>query len=98
MSRRPKNEEGEWPSVSLIISAYNEDAVLEQKINNSLAIDYPEEKLNIIFVTDGSNDASVNLINDHPAVQLLHQPERQGKICSHQKSHAVGANTGRGFQ
>lgn len=81
-ARRPNNEEGEWPSVSLIISAYNEDAVLEQKIHNSLAIDYPKEKLNIFFVTDGSNDASVNLINDHPAVQLLHQPERQGKYAA----------------
>lgn len=44
------------PSVSLIISAYNEEDVIEEKILNSLSLDYPKELLEIIVVSDGSTD------------------------------------------
>src|SRR5690348_3608255 len=46
------------PTVTLIIAAYNEEEILEKKLLNSLDIDYPQEKFNIILITDGSDDGS----------------------------------------
>jgi cellulose synthase/poly-beta-1,6-N-acetylglucosamine synthase-like glycosyltransferase len=72
----------EMPPVTLIVTAYNEEKILEQKLRNTLAIDYPKDKLKILFVTDGSDDASVDLIKRHPSVHLLHQTRRQGKYAA----------------
>jgi biofilm PGA synthesis N-glycosyltransferase PgaC len=68
--------------VTLIITACNEEDVLEQKIENTLALDYPADKLKIIFITDGSSDGSVNIINKYSAITLLHQYERRGKLAA----------------
>lgn len=68
--------------VTLIITAYNEEAVLPEKLANTLAIDYPEDKLAIIFVTDGSSDQSALLVQQYPRIRLLHQPQRQGKYAA----------------
>lgn len=72
----------EWPAISLIIPAYNEGALLDQKISNSLAIDYPAHRLNIILVTDGSTDDSATVVRRYPSIQLIHQPQRQGKYAA----------------
>lgn len=68
--------------VSLVVTAYNEESVLEQKINNILDIDYPADLLQVIFVTDGSSDTSTELIRRYPFITLLHQPERKGKYAA----------------
>src|SRR3954447_619661 len=49
------------PSVSLIVPAYNEAAVIERKIENSLALDYPMDKLEILVASDGSRDETAAL-------------------------------------
>lgn len=72
----------EWPSVTLIIPAYNEKDILDEKIRNSLAIDYPPGKLKVIIITDGSSDGSLEIVERYPAIQLLHQPERKGKMAA----------------
>ncbi len=72
----------EYLPVTIIIAAYNEEKILEQKIINTLAIDYPVDKLNIIFITDGSKDESVNIINKYPSVTLFHQQQRKGKFAA----------------
>src|SRR5689334_3095893 len=64
---RPRNksaelEENDWPKVTMVIAAYNEASVLQQKLENTLALDYPREKLQIIFVTDGSTDGSERML------------------------------------
>ena len=46
------------PTVTLVISCYNEAAVIEKKLNNALALDYPTDKLNIVVVSDGSDDST----------------------------------------
>ena len=83
---RPPHRSGahdaEWPAVSLIIAAYNEADVLDQKIRNSLAIDYPVHRLKILLVTDGSTDDSASLAQRYPSIQLIHQPQRQGKYAA----------------
>jgi len=72
----------EWPSLTLVIAAYNEEAIIENKIRNTLALDYPAEKMQVLFVTDGSADASVEHIKKYPGIQLLHQPHRRGKYAA----------------
>jgi cellulose synthase/poly-beta-1,6-N-acetylglucosamine synthase-like glycosyltransferase len=68
--------------VTLIVTAYNEEKILEQKILNTLTIDYPADKLQLIFITDGSTDGSEKIVQQFPSITLLHQPERKGKYAA----------------
>ena len=72
----------ELPTLALIIAAYNEEQILAGKINNSLALDYPAEKIRILVVTDGSTDRSAQIVKDFPSVILLHQADRKGKVAA----------------
>ena len=69
------------PNVSLIISAYNEERVIAQKIENSLALDYPREKLEIIIVSDGSTDRTNDIVRTFVelGVKLIVLNSNQGK-------------------
>lgn len=68
------------PEVTLFIPAYNEIECIEQKINNSFQLDYPPEKIRFLWVTDGSNDGSPELLQQYKNVEVLHQDKRLGKI------------------
>ena len=70
----------ELPPVTLVVAAYNEEAIIPQKIKNCAEIDYPSHLFNVIFITDGSTDYSKDLITQHDFISLLHQPERSGKL------------------
>jgi biofilm PGA synthesis N-glycosyltransferase PgaC len=74
-------DRGQWPSVSFIIAAYNEERVIADKIRNTLAIDYPAERLEVIVVSDGSNDATPTIAASFAdrGVCSLHDPPRRGK-------------------
>jgi poly-beta-1,6-N-acetyl-D-glucosamine synthase len=70
------------PKVSLIIAAHNEEKVIGQKIQNSITIDYPEELLSIVIVSDGSVDRTNEIINQfvsYPRIKFLHYQPRRGK-------------------
>lgn len=80
-------EEAGLPHVTFIVAAYNEEAWIGEKIENSLQLNYPPEKLRLWFVTDGSNDSTPEIVKQyrklHPErIQLFHQPERRGKIAA----------------
>ena len=75
-------DQGFEPAVSLVIAAYNEHDIIEQKIQNCLEIDYPRSKLHIVFVADGSNDGTPDVIRQYPEVELLFTPERLGKVAA----------------
>ena len=70
------------PPLAIIIAAYNEEEYITQKIENTLALDYPRHKLEIVFVTDGSTDRTPDLIRQYPGINLYHQPERKGKVAA----------------
>lgn len=70
------------PAVTLIIAAYNEAAFIPEKINNCLALDYPTDKLDIIFITDGSDDGSENSVKNFPRIIGMHEAERKGKTAA----------------
>jgi cellulose synthase/poly-beta-1,6-N-acetylglucosamine synthase-like glycosyltransferase len=78
------------PEVTVIICAYNEAACIEAKIGNCLDLDYPCEKVRFLFVTDGSNDGTDQLVRhfNFPADivwQLLHREARGGKLAAFQR-------------
>lgn len=68
------------PLVTLLVAAYNEADIIRDKIKNTLELDYPENKLEIFFVTDGSTDRTPEIVKEYPAIQLFHSFERKGKI------------------
>ena len=75
-------QEKELPEVTLLIAAYNEEEVVKEKMRNCLALNYPKEKLKIMWVTDGSNDRTNSLLAEYPQVEVLHKPERKGKTAA----------------
>lgn len=70
------------PDVTLFITAYNEKDYVAAKMINSMALDYPAEKLHIVWVTDGSDDGTPELLRQHYNVAVHHLPERNGKISA----------------
>ncbi len=69
------------PSVSIIVPVHNEALTLHKKITNTLELDYPAEKLEIIFVSDGSTDDSVSMIRSfaNRGIKLVELEEPKGK-------------------
>lgn len=70
------------PNVTLVVAAFNEEECVIEKIKNSFNLDYPEEKLQLLFVTDGSTDETTEIIAKYPQIKLLHQQERRGKVAA----------------
>ena len=68
------------PLVTIFIAAYNEMEVLSEKIDNIQSLDYPKEKLKILWITDGSNDGSDQYLRNIPGMEVYHENERKGKI------------------
>jgi poly-beta-1,6-N-acetyl-D-glucosamine synthase len=68
----------EWPSVSLVVCAYNEEKVIGDKLRNALSLDYPREKLEIIVASDGSTDRTDVIVRAFDHVKLIRFP-RTGK-------------------
>ncbi len=68
------------PEVCLFIAAYNEKEYLHAKMQNCLSLDYPKQKLRIVWVTDGSDDGSVDVLKKYQNIEVYHQPQRNGKI------------------
>jgi len=71
-----------FPSITLVIPAYNEKAFLVEKIQNSLELAYPKRQLKIVVVTDGSDDGSEYLFQNSKYVTVFHRRERAGKMAA----------------
>lgn len=80
---RPVRRAPVTPSMTIIVPLYNEERVVEQKIRNSLALEYPRERLEVIFVSDGCTDATEEICRRHEdgMVRLLALP-RGGKAAA----------------
>jgi cellulose synthase/poly-beta-1,6-N-acetylglucosamine synthase-like glycosyltransferase len=69
----------EPPTVSLIVAAYDEEAVIDRKVANALALEYPRDRLEIVVASDGSSDATVERAR-HAGADLVLDLPRGGKI------------------
>jgi len=78
-------DEGSRPKCTLVMAAFNEGKVIENKILNSLALDYPDGMLDIVIVADGSTDNTHEIVSRYPAVRFFYQPERKGKLAAIQR-------------
>ncbi len=78
----PHPTDEELPEMTLFITAYNEEQVVDEKMANCLDLDYPREKLHIVWCTDGSNDHTVERLGCWPQATVLHTPERKGKSAA----------------
>lgn len=68
------------PEVTLFVAAYNEKDYVDEKIRNSFSLNYPCEKVKHVWVTDGSNDGTPDLLRKYEGVEVYHIDERGGKI------------------
>ncbi|MDY6824167.1 MAG: glycosyltransferase family 2 protein [Thermodesulfobacteriota bacterium] len=69
------------PSVSIIISAYNEEGDIAHKIKNTRNLDYPKGKVEILIGCDGSTDNTAKIVNDYlePGIKFFNFRENRGK-------------------
>jgi cellulose synthase/poly-beta-1,6-N-acetylglucosamine synthase-like glycosyltransferase len=68
------------PPVTLFIPAYNEAGSIDEKMKNSMLLEYPADKLNIVWITDGSDDESTTILQRYQNLMVLHEHKRRGKI------------------
>jgi cellulose synthase/poly-beta-1,6-N-acetylglucosamine synthase-like glycosyltransferase len=71
------------PTVSLLVAAYNEAGVIDAKVRNALALDYPSDRCEIVVASDGSRDATAEIVRRFtadPQVHLFDYPENRGKL------------------
>jgi cellulose synthase/poly-beta-1,6-N-acetylglucosamine synthase-like glycosyltransferase len=90
--RRPiRKEVRDDVSVSLIVAAYNEEKIIEDKLNNSLDLDYPSGRLEIMVVSDGSTDGTDSIVRRFAdqGVQLLRVEGRRGKTAAQNRAVEV---------
>jgi cellulose synthase/poly-beta-1,6-N-acetylglucosamine synthase-like glycosyltransferase len=77
--------DGTTPSVTIIVSAYNESEVIADKVNNLQEIDYPRERLKVVIGSDGSSDGTVSIaraaVRDEFPIEILDLQPRRGKAA-----------------
>ncbi|HZW32270.1 MAG TPA: glycosyltransferase family 2 protein [Isosphaeraceae bacterium] len=79
----PAGDDAELPMVSLLIAAHNEEAVIEDRLRNALAMDYPPAKLEVVVSSDGSTDRTTEIVRRYAGrdVRLLDYVRRRGKAA-----------------
>jgi hypothetical protein len=92
--RKAAEAGAELPSVTMLVVAFDEEGTIAEKIDNSLALDYPEHRLDVIVVSDGSTDRTNEIVAAHPSprVRLVPFAERRGKALA--SNDAVAAARG----
>jgi cellulose synthase/poly-beta-1,6-N-acetylglucosamine synthase-like glycosyltransferase len=81
---RPGAYDPYLPTVTLLITAYNEQEVIAAKLENSLALDYPSDRLQILVAVDGCDDRTVEIVSSFALrrVELSYDPARRGKMAA----------------
>ena len=75
-------EDNALPEVTFLVCAYNEQDIVDIKMQNIRQFDYPQEKLHIMWVTDGSTDNTNECLKNYPDVEVVYSPERKGKTAA----------------
>ena len=74
------------PEVTLVIPCFNEAEILAGKIDNCKKLNYPSEKLSVVFITDGSEDNSIEILRQWPEIETLHNKRRAGKTAAENRA------------
>ncbi|HZH95826.1 MAG TPA: glycosyltransferase family 2 protein, partial [Flavisolibacter sp.] len=90
--RKATGQKDFLPTVSFIVAAFNEEDYIAKKIDDSFAQNYPADKIEYIFITDGSTDKTPEIISRHGQIRLLHNGERKGKSAALNRAVAVAQN------
>lgn len=70
------------PEVTMLVAAFNEKDYVDRKVKNSYAMNYPQEKVRQVWVTDGSDDGTPELLRKYEGVEVYHRDAREGKIAA----------------
>src|SRR5262249_29599088 len=91
--RRPVRRHDITPRVSVIIAAYNEERDIEAKLKNTLSLDYPRDRMEIIVASDCSTDRTDDIVRGFSAqgVILRQQPERSGKTVAQNRAVKISS-------
>ena len=73
------------PSVAVIVAAYNEEASIGRRVENLLALDYPQEKLQIVVTSDASTDGTEEIALQYPGVKVIANP-KGGKVAAQDRA------------
>lgn len=92
--KRTLDPSDELPTVSILISAFNEEAVIERKIQNILEIDYPKDKLEVLIGDDGSADRTAEIIARYAdqGITLVKAPKNAGKAAMLNRLNGIAKN------
>ncbi len=79
----PSSSDQEYPLVTVLIAAYNEEAVIEERVRNALAMDYPHDRFEIVIGLDGCSDQTAEIVRPFTdrRVRLLEYAQRRGKAA-----------------
>lgn len=82
------------PKVTMLIAAFNEEAIIASKLENALGLDYPANHLQILVAADGSDDHTPDIVRKFGdrGVELSYQPQRQGKMAAINRSMPMVKN------
>lgn len=81
----PQSED--WPSVAFIVPCFNEGSYIEDKIKNSLELDYPRDRIEFIFISDGSSDDTPEIVRRYEGQVIpMHEDARRGKAAAMNRS------------
>ena len=70
------------PEVTLMVCAYNEEDIISEKMSNIHSLDYPADRLHLVWVTDGSTDNTNSILSAYPDVKIVFSAERRGKSAA----------------
>ena len=70
------------PEVTLMVCAYNEEDIISEKMSNIHSLDYPADRLHLVWATDGSTDNTNSILSAYPDVKIVFSPERRGKSAA----------------
>jgi cellulose synthase/poly-beta-1,6-N-acetylglucosamine synthase-like glycosyltransferase len=84
LRRTPPPYAADTPMVTMLIAAYNEEVDIARKLDNTLALDYPRDRLQILVAADGSDDATADIVGQYAdrRIELSYRPERRGKMAA----------------
>ncbi len=80
LNKKPAINEDYQPDVTLFVAAYNEKDYVDEKVKNSFSLNYPKEKIKQVWVTDGSDDGTPEILRKYEDIKVYHEDARGGKI------------------